>query len=365
MMLPRHFLSQSRLKHRKSIKICTFHASTLLKNTHPLLNIHQYTIQTLHLGLYFYSSLGYYRTLTLLDKQVYNLTGMESPTRRETPLLESYSYQSTSTPITNINRTCSGITVDSEHNATFLSDYSNDIGQSRLCIKEIETPDTLPGYPGLGADDLKGTPHSTTSVDSGHHYHFSSQNNDDSKHPFTISSGMRPTSSNAPAFAASSIIRLINKDMTQQFHGRAPANSSSGAKIDWFGNRKAQVLGLCSTFAFLAIAIALSSYRWIGLIVGSINTICCGSAVVATYFRKKQWHQHPNPIIRNRAILGIFLAICLLLNVWLDYSVGSAHNEHCQRLAGMTEFFFFTSEAWGLVMACDLYFSVRLDCPST
>ncbi|KAI9989659.1 hypothetical protein PInf_019944 [Phytophthora infestans] len=99
------------------------------------------------------------------------------------------------------------------------------------------------------------------------------------------------------------------------------------------------------------------NYRWTGLIAGSVNTIICGSAVVITYCRKKQWHQHPNPIVHNRSVLSIFMAICLLLNVLVDFDP-SGSNTDCQRLAGITEFFFFTGEAWGLVMACDLFFSL-------
>jgi hypothetical protein len=158
--------------------------------------------------------------------------------------------------------------------------------------------------------------------------------------------------------ATHNIIRVINKDMTDQFRGRS--HSVPQAKIRWFENRKSQLLGFCLTMAFFGISIALYSYRWIGLIAGSVNTIICGSAVVLTYFRKKHWHQHPNPIVHIRAILGIFFAVFLLLNVWVKYDP-AGNGENCQRLAGVTEFFFFTSEAWGLVMACDLFFSVSVD----
>lgn len=151
-------------------------------------------------------------------------------------------------------------------------------------------------------------------------------------------------------------IRVINKDMTQQFRGRS--KSTSQAKIKWFENRKSQLLGCCLTMAFLGVSIALYNYRWTGLIAGSVNTIICSSAVVITYFRKKQWHQHPNPIVHNRSVLSIFFAVCLLFNVLVDFDP-SGSNDACRGLAGITEFFFFTSEAWALVMACDLFSSVR------
>nr|CCA15087.1 phosphatidylinositol4phosphate5kinase (PiPIPKD5) putative [Albugo laibachii Nc14] len=170
-------------------------------------------------------------------------------------------------------------------------------------------------------------------------------------------SHIHPQRMSNPVQAPSNVIRVINKDMTDQFRGRAP--SISQARIRWFENRKSQLLGCCMTMAFLGVTIAMYSYRWTGLIAGSVNTIICGSAVIITYFRKKHWHQHPNPIVHNRAVLGVFLAICLLLNVWINFDVSSDSNESCRQLAGVTEFFFFTSEAWGLVMACDLYFSLN------
>ncbi|TMW56358.1 hypothetical protein Poli38472_006368 [Pythium oligandrum] len=157
----------------------------------------------------------------------------------------------------------------------------------------------------------------------------------------------RPTNTN--------IIRVINKDMTSQFRGRA--QSGSQVRIRWFENRKSQLLGCCLTMAFLGVTIAMYNYRWTGLIAGSVNSIICGLAVVITYYRKKHWHQHPNPIVHFRAVLGIFLAICLLLNILVDFKPGG-DSKQCQQLAGVTEFFFFTSEAWGLVMACDLFFSM-------
>lgn len=163
-----------------------------------------------------------------------------------------------------------------------------------------------------------------------------------------------------PRTTTNNIIRVINKDMTDQFRGRA--QTQSHARIRWFENRKSQLLGCCLTMAFLGVTIAMYSYRWTGLLAGSVNTIICGSAVVVTYFRKKAWHQHPNPIVHIRSVLGIFLAICLLLNVLVDFDPAANDNTNCQRLAGVTEFFFFTSEAWGLVMACDLFFSVRTSC---
>ncbi|GLD93833.1 hypothetical protein PINS_up002438 [Pythium insidiosum] len=160
-----------------------------------------------------------------------------------------------------------------------------------------------------------------------------------------------------PRTAPNNVIRVINKDMTAQFRGRS--QSVSNARIRWFENRKSQLLGCCLTMAFLGLTIALYNFRWMGLIAGSVNTIICGTAVVVTYFRKKHWHQHPNPIVHNRAVLGIFLAVCLLLNILVDFKPGDHKSEEmCRGLAGATEFFFFTSEAWGLVMACDLFFSL-------
>jgi hypothetical protein len=153
------------------------------------------------------------------------------------------------------------------------------------------------------------------------------------------------------------VIRVINKDMTAQFRGRA--QSVPHSKIRWFENKKSQLLGCCIAMAFLGMTIAMYNYRWTGLIAGSVTTIICGSAVVVTYFRKKQWHQHPNPIVHNRAILGIFFAICLLLNIAVNFQPGNDKSrDNCRKLAGVTEFFFFTSEAWGLMMACDLFFSL-------
>lgn len=154
-------------------------------------------------------------------------------------------------------------------------------------------------------------------------------------------------------------IRVINKDMTQQFRGRS--KSTSQAKIKWFENRKSQLLGCCLTMAFLGVSIALYNYRWTGLIAGSVNTIICCSAVVVTYSRKKQWHQHPNPIIHHRSILSIFFAVCLLFNVLVAFDP-SGSNDACRGLAGITEFFFITTEAWALVMACDLFMSVCFTC---
>ncbi|KAG3036323.1 hypothetical protein PC128_g79 [Phytophthora cactorum] len=158
-----------------------------------------------------------------------------------------------------------------------------------------------------------------------------------------------------PRATQKNIVRVIDKDMTQQFRGRS--KSVGQGRIRWFENRKSQLLGFCLTMAFLGVSVAMYNYRWTGLIAGSVNTIICGSAVVITYCRKKQWHQHPNPIVHNRSVLSIFMAICLLLNVLVDFNP-SGSNTDCQRLAGITEFFFFTGEAWGLVMACDLFFSL-------
>jgi hypothetical protein len=159
-----------------------------------------------------------------------------------------------------------------------------------------------------------------------------------------------------PRATQKNIVRVIDKDMTQQVRGRS--KSVGQGRIRWFENRKSQLLGFCLTMAFLGVSVAMYSYRWTGLIAGSVNTIICGSAVVVTYCRKKQWHQHPNPIVHNRSVLSIFMAVCLLLNVLVDFDP-SGSNTDCQRLAGITEFFFFTGEAWGLAMACDLWFSVR------
>lgn len=180
----------------------------------------------------------------------------------------------------------------------------------------------------------------------------SSVNNAD---PLTSTSAQQPLIT-TPRATQNNIIRVINKDMTSQFRGRA--QSVSNARIRWFENRKSQLLGCCLTMAFLGISIALYDYRWTGLIAGSVNTIICGSAVVMTYYRKKHWHQHPNPIVHIRSVLSMFLAVCLLLNVLVNFSPKSNDNTNCRGLAGITEFFFFTSEAWGLVMACDLFFSV-------
>ncbi|RLN57644.1 hypothetical protein BBJ29_000397 [Phytophthora kernoviae] len=158
-----------------------------------------------------------------------------------------------------------------------------------------------------------------------------------------------------PRATQKNIIRVIDKDMTQQFRGRS--KSVAQGRIRWFENRKSQLLGFCLTMAFLGVSIAMYNYRWTGLIAGSVNTIICGSAVIITYCRKKQWHQHPNPIVHNRSVLSIFFAICLLLNVLVDFDPTGSTTD-CQSLAGITEFFFFTGEAWGLVMACDLFFSL-------
>ncbi|RLN89290.1 hypothetical protein BBJ28_00014015 [Nothophytophthora sp. Chile5] len=165
----------------------------------------------------------------------------------------------------------------------------------------------------------------------------------------------QPPLVSTPRATQKNFIRVIDKDMTQQFRGRS--KSASQVRVRWFENRKSQLLGCCLTMAFLGVSIAMYNYRWTGLIAGSVNTIICGSAVVITYCRKKQWHQHPNPIVYIRSVLSVFLAISLLLNVLVDFDP-SGSNTDCKRLAGITEFFFFTGEAWGLVMACDLFFSL-------
>uniref|UniRef100_K3WGV7 PIPK domain-containing protein n=1 Tax=Globisporangium ultimum (strain ATCC 200006 / CBS 805.95 / DAOM BR144) TaxID=431595 RepID=K3WGV7_GLOUD len=180
----------------------------------------------------------------------------------------------------------------------------------------------------------------------------SSVNNMD---PLNSTSAQQPLIT-TPRATQQNFIRVINKDMTEQFRGRS--KSVPNARIKWFENRKSQLLGCCLTMAFLGLSIALYDFRWTGLIAGSVNTLICGSAVVMTYCRKKRWHQHPNPIVHIRSVLSMFLAVCLLLNVWVNFDPTSDNNTNCQGLAGITEFFFFTSEAWGLVMACDLFFSV-------
>ncbi|KAF0690367.1 Aste57867_18202 [Aphanomyces stellatus] len=164
-------------------------------------------------------------------------------------------------------------------------------------------------------------------------------------------------------------IHVIDKEMQKQFRGRTKRSQNS--KIHWMENKKSQLMGLCWTMACLGMAMAFYNYRWAGLVAGSINTIVCGMAVVITYNMKREWHQHPNPIVHMRSCLSIFLAICLLLNILVDYQPPSTTDpalpdttngttqQQCRNLAGMTEFFFFSSEAWGLMMALDLYSSLN------
>ncbi|EQC30308.1 hypothetical protein SDRG_11885 [Saprolegnia diclina VS20] len=158
-------------------------------------------------------------------------------------------------------------------------------------------------------------------------------------------------------------IHVIDKEFQKQFRGRMTGQTN--AKIHWMENKKSQVMGICWTMACLGLTLAFYNYRWAGLIAGSVNTIVCGLAVVVTYSQKREWHQHPNPIVHMRSCLSIFLAICLLLNVYVDYDPNPLHNgdfnstKACKNLAGLTEFFFFSSEAWGLVMAIDLLSSLN------
>ncbi|RHZ13811.1 hypothetical protein DYB37_000938, partial [Aphanomyces astaci] len=162
-----------------------------------------------------------------------------------------------------------------------------------------------------------------------------------------------------PSSANTANIHVIDKELQKQFRGRTQRSANS--KIHWMENKKSQIMGLCWTLGCLGMTLAFYNYRWAGLIAGSINTIVCGMAVVVTYNLKREWHQHPNPIVHMRSCLSIFLAICLLLNILVDYNPANDKSaKSCQKLAGLTEFFFFSSEAWGLMMAIDLYSSVRL-----
>ena len=201
----------------------------------------------------------------------------------------------------------------------------------------------------------RGAPGGFVTMDNGSTISSSSGNCIDTMSLTNVSATAQQPLISTPRAAQKNIVRVIDKDMTQQFRGRS--KSVGQGRIRWFENRKSQLLGFCLTMAFLGVSVAMYNYRWTGLIAGSVNTIICGSAVVITYCRKKQWHQHPNPIVHNRSVLSIFMAVCLLLNVLVDFDP-SGSNTDCQRLAGITEFFFFTGEAWGLVMACDLFFSV-------
>ncbi|RHZ18498.1 hypothetical protein DYB31_009582 [Aphanomyces astaci] len=160
-----------------------------------------------------------------------------------------------------------------------------------------------------------------------------------------------------PSSANTANIHVIDKELQKQFRGRTQRSANS--KIHWMENKKSQIMGLCWTLGCLGMTLAFYNYRWAGLIAGSINTIVCGMAVVVTYNLKREWHQHPNPIVHMRSCLSIFLAICLLLNILVDYNPANDKSaKSCQKLAGLTEFFFFSSEAWGLMMAIDLYSSV-------
>ncbi|ETV76047.1 hypothetical protein, variant [Aphanomyces astaci] len=161
-----------------------------------------------------------------------------------------------------------------------------------------------------------------------------------------------------PSSANTANIHVIDKELQKQFRGRTQRSANS--KIHWMENKKSQIMGLCWTLGCLGMTLAFYNYRWAGLIAGSINTIVCGMAVVVTYNLKREWHQHPNPIVHMRSCLSIFLAICLLLNILVDYNPANDKSaKSCQKLAGLTEFFFFSSEAWGLMMAIDLYSSLN------
>ena len=151
---------------------------------------------------------------------------------------------------------------------------------------------------------------------------------------------------------------MNNKEFQRQFQGREQSNHTrSVAKIRWFENRKSQILGFCLCLGMLGVTLALYQWRWAGLVSGSVLTLLSGSAVVYTYSRRKRWHQHPNPIVHMRSVLSMFFAVCLLINVIVYYQVKDSTNE-CRILAGFTEFFVITSEAWGLMMACDLFSSL-------
>lgn len=185
------------------------------------------------------------------------------------------------------------------------------------------------------------------------HPHFAQQNSVDLDEDVPIAESDQED----PTGHTFNSIRVINKDMTSQFRGRSQSNSVSVARIRWFENRKSQILGFCLCMAMLGVTLAFYEWRWAGLVAGSALTLMSGSAVVYTYFRRKRWHQHPNPIVHMRTVLSMFLAICLLVNVVVDYQPSDSA-DLCRNLAGITEFFVITSEAWGLMMAFDLFSSV-------
>ena len=263
---------------------------------------------------------------------------------RGTPVLEDYNYMSTFSPMSN------GVYVmETPHERDVMPDGRS--SQMRQ-LPSVDQNGPFRQHVGTRGDASRGF----GTIDNGSTISSSSSNEIESMSLNTSMSATarQPLISTLRA-TQKNIVRVIDKDMTQQFRGRS--NYVGQERIRWFENRKSQLLGFCLTMAFLGVSVAMYNYRWTGLIAGSVNTIICGSAVVITYCRKKQWHQHPNPIVHNRSVLSIFMAVCLLLNVLVDFDP-SGSNTNCQRLAGITEFFFFTGEAWGLVMACDLFFSV-------
>ncbi|CAI5703256.1 unnamed protein product [Peronospora effusa] len=263
---------------------------------------------------------------------------------RGTPVLEDYNYMSTFSPMSN------GVYVmeTPQEREAAPNGRSSQMRQ----LPSVEQHESFRQRVGTRGEVTEGF----GTMDNGSTISSSSSNGIES---MSLSNNMS-TTARQPLISTlrstqKNIVRVIDKDMTQQFRGRS--NYVGQERIRWFENRKSQLLGFCLTMAFLGVSVAMYNYRWTGLIAGSVNTIICGSAVVITYCRKKQWHQHPNPIVHNRSVLSIFMAVCLLLNVLVDFDP-SGSNTNCQRLAGITEFFFFTGEAWGLVMACDLFFSL-------
>ncbi|CAI5740189.1 unnamed protein product [Hyaloperonospora brassicae] len=265
-----------------------------------------------------------------------------SEQHRGTPVLEDQHYFSTNSPPSN-----RVFVMETSHEGDVMQD-------GRRSLRHLPPPlDSRGSY--QQRRGTRGVSGGFVTMDNGSTISNSSGNRVDTMSLTNVSATAHQPLISTPRAAQKNIVRVIDKDMTQQFRGRS--KSVGQGRIRWFENRKSQLLGFCLTMAFLGVSVAMYNYRWTGLIAGSVNTIICGSAVVITYCRKKQWHQHPNPIVHNRSVLSIFMAICLLLNVLVDFDP-SGSNTDCQRLAGITEFFFFTGEAWGLVMACDLFFSL-------
>lgn len=110
--------------------------------------------------------------------------------------------------------------------------------------------------------------------------------------------------------------------------------------------------------AMLGVTIAFYNYKWAGLVAGSTATLISGSVVACTYYQKRHWHEHPNPMVYMRSMSSMCFAVCLLFNLRIDYNAEDAADDS-RTLAGLTEFFVITSEAWGLMMAVDLLYSVR------